>query len=54
VVRLSPSRFAGVSDGAKRQSGFRGIKGTNLKGLQDPTDPEPSLQSNLEVEHEDG
>src|SRR6201986_612986 len=34
VVRLSPSRFAGVSEGAKRQSGFQGIKGTNLKGVR--------------------
>src|ERR1700753_514599 len=34
VVRLSPSRFAGVSEGAKGQSGFQGIKGTNLKGVR--------------------
>src|ERR1700753_4061309 len=34
VVRLSPSRLAGVSEGAKRQSGFQGIKGTNLKGVR--------------------
>src|SRR6201995_683871 len=34
VVRLSPSRFPGGSEGAKRQSGFQGIKGTNLKGVR--------------------
>src|SRR5271167_1697661 len=49
VVRLSPSRFAGVSEGAKRQSGFQGIKGTNPRGVSHPADPEPSLQRNLEV-----
>jgi hypothetical protein len=37
-----------VSEGAKRLSGFQGIKGTNLRVFH-PADPEPSLQSNLEV-----
>jgi len=49
VVRLSPSRFlAGVRkrEAAKRVSG---IKVTNLGVFLHPADPEPSLQSNLEV-----
>src|SRR6266550_4507374 len=33
----------------KPLSGFQGIKGTNLGVILHPADPEPSLQSNLEV-----
>jgi hypothetical protein len=41
------------SEGAKQLSGVSGDKGTNL-GVLHPADPEPSLQSNLEVNNEDG
>src|SRR6266404_6135598 len=44
-----PRVHAGVSEGAKRLSGFQGIKGTNLGCFFRPANPEPSLQSNLEV-----
>src|SRR4030088_1208252 len=48
MVRLSPSRSCGSVRRRERLSGVSGDKGTNLRVLH-PADPEPSLQSNLEV-----